>query len=54
MSILYEVVYKGWNDTDDRSSELRALTFVNGEPTKGTGRKNGVYDVGAFQKVKSI
>lgn len=54
MSILYEVVYKGWNDTDDRSSELRALTIVNGEPTKGTGRKNGVYDVGAFQKVKSI
>lgn len=54
MSILYEVVYKGWNYTDDRSSELRALTFVNGEPTKGTGRKNGVYDVGAFQKVKSI
>lgn len=54
MSILYEVVYKGWNDTDDRSSELRALTFVNGKPTKGTGRKNGVYDVGAFQKVKSI
>lgn len=34
MSILYEVVYKGWNDTDDRSSELRALTIVNGEPTK--------------------
>lgn len=54
MSILYEVVYKGWNDTDDRSSELRALTFVNGEPTKGTDRENGVYDVGAFQKVKSI
>lgn len=49
MSILYEVVYKGWNDTDDRSSELRALTIVNGEPTKGTGRKNGVYEVDAFQ-----
>lgn len=49
MSILYEVVYKGWNDKDDRSSELRALTIVNGEPTKGTGRKNGVYEVDAFQ-----
>lgn len=39
MSILYEVVYKGWNDTDDRSSMLRALTIANGEPTKGTGTK---------------
>lgn len=39
MSILYEVVYKGWNDTDDRSSMIRALTIANGEPTKGTGTR---------------
>lgn len=54
MSILYEVVYKGWNDTDDRSSELRALTIVNGEPTKGTGRKKIEFTKWVHFKVKSI
>lgn len=53
MSILYEVVYKGWNDTDDRSSELRALTFVNGEPTKGTGRKMEFTMWVHFKKLKA-
>ncbi|XP_062598399.1 uncharacterized protein LOC134259809 [Saccostrea cucullata] len=33
-SIVYEVVFKGWNDTDDKSTALHALTFVQGEPKK--------------------
>lgn len=53
MSILYEVVYKGWNDTDDRSSELRALTIVNGEPTKGTGRTKLSLRSGCISKLKA-
>ncbi|XP_061187059.1 uncharacterized protein LOC133195218 [Saccostrea echinata] len=34
-SIVYEVVYRGWNDTGDKSTALHALTFVQGEPKKG-------------------
>lgn len=48
MSILYEVVYKGWNDMGDRSFELWVLIIVNGELIKGIGRKNGVYEVDVF------
>ncbi|XP_048739988.2 uncharacterized protein LOC125654196 [Ostrea edulis] len=32
--IVYEMVYRGWNDTKDRSTPLQALTFVEGEPKK--------------------
>lgn len=38
LSIVYEVVYRGWNDTDlegDRSSQLQALTIAEGDQTEG-------------------
>lgn len=37
--IVYEMVYRGWNDTKDRSTPLQALTFVEGEPKKGILKK---------------
>ena len=38
LSIVYEVVYRGWNDTDlegDRSSQLQALTIAESDQTEG-------------------
>lgn len=52
MSILYEVVYKGWNDMDDRSFELWVLIIVNGELIKGIGRKKLSLWSGCILKLK--
>ena len=38
LSIVYEVVFRGWNDTElegDRSSQLKALTIAEGDQTEG-------------------